>query len=165
MAKTYIFGDQGPLSAPHLPQTVQRPNKWGEEQPRPFSKVPITEGCGRFYIVKFVRQQVDMNGIEKGTHPVDGETPTMDVALWATLDDQAAAPRGDLLVHWFRTAMDRLFPAGVEESAASWVLVTESMAAWPGTRAAPGSDGGLGARGRRRRPQGVERPRGRELPL
>lgn len=165
MAKTYIFGDQGPLSAPHLPQTVQRPNKWGEEQPRPFSKVPITEGCGRFYIVKFVRQQVDMNGIEKGTHPVDGETPTMDVALWATLDDQAAAPRGDLLVHWFRTAMDRLFPAGVEESAASWVLVTESMAggrepAPPLVRtAAWGRVGGVGDR------RGVERPRGRELPL
>ncbi|MEV6614769.1 hypothetical protein AB0N31_13050 [Streptomyces sp. NPDC051051] len=58
---------------------------------------------------------------------MDDETPTMDVALWATLDDHAAAPRGDLLVHWFRTATDRLFPAGDEESAGSWALVTESM--------------------------------------
>ncbi|MEI5132655.1 hypothetical protein RB199_11215 [Streptomyces libani] len=40
-------GDHGPLSAPHLPQTVQRPRKWGEEQPRPFSKVPIISGRDR----------------------------------------------------------------------------------------------------------------------
>ncbi|MFE9460908.1 hypothetical protein [Streptomyces californicus] len=58
---------------------------------------------------------------------MDNETPTMDVALWATLDDHAAAPRGDLLVHWFRTAADRLFPAGDEATAASWALVTPSM--------------------------------------
>ncbi|MFI8007039.1 hypothetical protein [Streptomyces sp. NPDC086010] len=58
---------------------------------------------------------------------MDDETPSVDVTLWATLDDAAAAPRGDLLVHWFRTAADRLFPSWDEETAESWALVTPSV--------------------------------------
>ncbi|MET4922406.1 hypothetical protein P3L51_08590 [Streptomyces sp. PSRA5] len=56
---------------------------------------------------------------------MDDETPSTDVTLWATLDEQAAGPRGELLVHWFRTALDRLFPPDAE--AESYALVIESI--------------------------------------
>ncbi|MGX1267414.1 hypothetical protein [Streptomyces phaeoluteigriseus] len=65
---------------------------------------------------------------------MDDETPTMDVTLWATLDEQAAAPRGDLLVHWFRTATDLLFPAGQRELSDSYALITQSMTGGQDTR-------------------------------
>ncbi|MFJ5873521.1 hypothetical protein ACIQD1_02210 [Streptomyces sp. NPDC093088] len=58
---------------------------------------------------------------------MDDETPSTDVTLRATLDEQAAAPRGELLVHWFRTATDLLFPTGKREFSDSWALVTESI--------------------------------------
>ncbi|GGL96066.1 hypothetical protein GCM10010129_44900 [Streptomyces fumigatiscleroticus] len=50
----------------------------------------------------------------------------MDVTVWATLDERAEAPRGDLLVHWFRTAMDFFFRDGVMETADSYAVVAES---------------------------------------
>ncbi|WP_405987000.1 hypothetical protein [Streptomyces sp. NBC_00872] len=53
------------------------------------------------------------------------ETPGMDVTLWATLDEPAAGPRGDLLVHWFRTALDRLFSPDAKTD--YYALVTESI--------------------------------------
>ncbi|MFC8075080.1 hypothetical protein ACFUN8_06035 [Streptomyces sp. NPDC057307] len=56
---------------------------------------------------------------------MDDESPSTDVTLWATLDEQAGGPKGDLLVHWFRTALDRLFPADAE--ADSYALVTPSI--------------------------------------
>ncbi|MFF1423200.1 hypothetical protein [Streptomyces sp. NPDC058280] len=58
---------------------------------------------------------------------MDDETPTMDVTLWATLDELAAEPRGDLLVQWFRTAVDTLFPAESRELAGSKAVVAESL--------------------------------------
>ncbi|MFF5450312.1 hypothetical protein ACFY40_03560 [Streptomyces sp. NPDC012950] len=58
---------------------------------------------------------------------MDDETPGTDVTLRATLDERAAAPRGELLVHWFRTATDLLFPTGEREFSDSWALVTESI--------------------------------------
>ncbi|MFJ4467913.1 hypothetical protein ACIP2X_10625 [Streptomyces sp. NPDC089424] len=56
---------------------------------------------------------------------MDDETPSMDVTLWATLDEQAVVPRGELVVQWFRTALDRLVPA--EGSVDSHGLATESI--------------------------------------
>ncbi|MFJ3813374.1 hypothetical protein [Streptomyces sp. NPDC090056] len=58
---------------------------------------------------------------------MDDEALCTDVTLRATLDDRAAAPRGDLLVHWFRTATDLLFATGERELSESWALVTESI--------------------------------------
>ncbi|MEU0523910.1 hypothetical protein [Streptomyces niveus] len=58
---------------------------------------------------------------------MDDETPTMDVTLWATLDALAPEPRGELLVHWFRTALDTLLPAESAELAGSTGVVAESL--------------------------------------
>ncbi|MFI8400574.1 hypothetical protein ACIGG5_10095 [Streptomyces sp. NPDC085463] len=58
---------------------------------------------------------------------MDDETPSTDVTLRATLDERAAAPRGELLAHWFRTATDLLFSTGEGELSDSWALVTESI--------------------------------------
>ncbi|MDW4909414.1 hypothetical protein RB628_29755, partial [Streptomyces sp. ADMS] len=57
---------------------------------------------------------------------MEDEESTMDVTIWATLDEQAAAPRGDLVVHWFRTAMDFFFSAEAKELSDSYAVVTES---------------------------------------
>ncbi|WP_420037234.1 hypothetical protein ACN2WE_37900 [Streptomyces sp. cg28] len=51
----------------------------------------------------------------------------MDVTIWATLDEQAAAPRGSLLEHWFRTAIDYFFCDQAKDDSRSYVLVTESI--------------------------------------
>ncbi|WP_405392521.1 DUF3396 domain-containing protein [Streptomyces sp. NBC_01102] len=58
---------------------------------------------------------------------MNDDTTSTDVTLWATLDEQAAGYRGDLLVHWFRTTINRLFPADARELSDSWALVTESI--------------------------------------
>ncbi|WP_345564630.1 hypothetical protein [Streptomyces plumbiresistens] len=58
---------------------------------------------------------------------MEDEAPSMDVTLWATLDEQAGAPRGDLLVHWFRTAIDFFFSGEAKELTDSYAVVTESM--------------------------------------
>ncbi|MGW1721939.1 hypothetical protein ACWCQK_03255 [Streptomyces sp. NPDC002306] len=58
---------------------------------------------------------------------MDDETPGMDVTLWATLDERAAGSREDLLVRWFRSALDRLFPADTTEPCDSYALVTRSV--------------------------------------
>ncbi|MBT1097349.1 hypothetical protein [Streptomyces sp. Tu102] len=67
---------------------------------------------------------------------MDDETPRMDVTVWATLDEQAAAPRGDLCVHWFRTAIDFFFSSEAEEreTADSYAGVTESISGGRTTR-------------------------------
>ncbi|MGW1540888.1 hypothetical protein ACWCPM_11710 [Streptomyces sp. NPDC002309] len=58
---------------------------------------------------------------------MDDEAPNKDVTIWATLDEQAAAPRGDLVVHWFRTAIDSFFSSGAKETADSYARATESF--------------------------------------
>ncbi|MGW4721882.1 hypothetical protein [Streptomyces sp. NPDC004291] len=58
---------------------------------------------------------------------MDDETPSTDVTLRATLDERAAAPRGELLAHWFRTATDLLFSSRERELHESWALITESI--------------------------------------
>ncbi|MCI3276574.1 hypothetical protein [Streptomyces cylindrosporus] len=50
----------------------------------------------------------------------------MDVTIWATLDERAAASRGDLVVHWFRTAIDFLFSDGAKGLRESYAVVAES---------------------------------------
>ncbi|MFE6333096.1 hypothetical protein ACFVP3_08160 [Streptomyces sp. NPDC057806] len=58
----------------------------------------------------------------------------MDVTIWATLDEQAPAPRGDLVVQWFRTAIDFLFSGEAKETADSYAIVTESISGGRETR-------------------------------
>ncbi|MHC3470432.1 hypothetical protein ACYF6T_17150 [Streptomyces sp. 7R007] len=64
----------------------------------------------------------------------DEEGPGMDVTIWATLDEQAPVPRGDLVVHWFRTAIDLLFSGDAKETGDSYALVTESISGGRETR-------------------------------
>ncbi|MFC8242444.1 hypothetical protein [Streptomyces chartreusis] len=65
---------------------------------------------------------------------MDDEAPSMDVTIWATLDEQAAVPRGDLVVHWFRTAIDFFFSSGAKETADSYARATESFSGGRRTR-------------------------------
>ena len=58
---------------------------------------------------------------------MEDEEPTMDVTIWATLDEQAATPRGDLVVHWFRTAIDFFFSDKAKELGDSYAVVAESL--------------------------------------
>ncbi|MEU9381478.1 hypothetical protein AB0D38_11000 [Streptomyces sp. NPDC048279] len=58
---------------------------------------------------------------------MDYEAPDKDVTIWATLDERAAASRGDLVVHWFRTAIDSFFSSGAKETADSYARATESF--------------------------------------
>ncbi|WP_181804023.1 hypothetical protein [Streptomyces shenzhenensis] len=57
---------------------------------------------------------------------MDEEAPGMDVTIWATLDEQGPASRGDLVVHWFRTAIDFFFSGEAKELSDSYAVVTES---------------------------------------
>lgn len=65
---------------------------------------------------------------------MDEEVPSMDVTIWATLDEQAAAARGDLVVDWFRTAIDFFFSGEAKETSDSYAAVTESISGGRKTR-------------------------------
>ncbi|MFJ8631620.1 hypothetical protein [Streptomyces sp. NPDC093568] len=58
---------------------------------------------------------------------IEDDGPIKDVTIWATLDGHVAAPRGDLVVHWFRTAIDFFFSSGAKETADSYAVVAESL--------------------------------------
>jgi len=58
---------------------------------------------------------------------LEDDEPIMDVTIWATLDEQAAVPRGELVVHWFRTAIDSFFSSGAKETTDSYAVVAESL--------------------------------------
>ncbi|MEU9341671.1 hypothetical protein AB0D74_10665 [Streptomyces sp. NPDC048278] len=58
---------------------------------------------------------------------MDDEAPSMDVTIWATLDEQSAGPRGDLVVHWFRTAIDSFFSGDTKETSDSYAVVTQTL--------------------------------------
>lgn len=58
----------------------------------------------------------------------------MDVTIWATLDEQAAVPRGDLVVHWFRTAIDFILSGDARATADSYTVVTETISGGQDTR-------------------------------
>lgn len=58
---------------------------------------------------------------------MDEEAPSMDVTIWATLDERAPAPRGDLVVHWFRTAIDTFFSGEAKETMGSYAAVTQTI--------------------------------------
>jgi hypothetical protein len=58
----------------------------------------------------------------------------MDVTIWATLDERAPAPRGDLVVHWFRTAIDFFFSGEAKETMGSYAAVTQAISGEKETR-------------------------------
>ncbi|MGP2438475.1 hypothetical protein [Streptomyces sp. JW3] len=49
------------------------------------------------------------------------------VTIWATLDEQVPGPRGELVVHWFRTAIDFFFSDEAKEASDSYAVVAESL--------------------------------------
>ncbi|MET7743253.1 hypothetical protein [Streptomyces sp. NPDC005385] len=65
---------------------------------------------------------------------MDDEAPSMDVTIWATLDEKAAGPRGELVVHWFRTAIDFFFSGDAKEISNSYAVVTETFSGGRETR-------------------------------
>ncbi|MDW4910961.1 hypothetical protein RB628_38005, partial [Streptomyces sp. ADMS] len=58
---------------------------------------------------------------------MEDDDPIKDVTIWATLDEQAAVPRGELVDHWFRTAIDSFFSSGAKETTDSYAVVAESL--------------------------------------
>ncbi|MEU8652253.1 hypothetical protein [Streptomyces sp. NPDC048737] len=57
---------------------------------------------------------------------IEDDGPVKDVTLWAALDEQVAAPRGELVVHWLRTAID-FFSDEAKEPSDSYAVVAESL--------------------------------------